>query len=472
MVDYRFFLIKKNFIKVYKTIQHSSFSGHIGVAEEDITPPVGIYSRNWGAALHDVAEGIHQPLKLVCCTFQTSKNASPLVLVSVDLGWWKSTEDEHFLRDGIIEALTLKPSQVMVCLSHTHAGPAISSENVSKPGGDFIQPYFTTLRNSAINAANKAISESVPAILTWHYGKCNLAANRDLCESHKKRYVVGFNPEGPADDTLLAGRITDKKDRIIGTIVNYACHPTTLAWDNNLISPDYVGSMRQVVEKHTNAPCLFLQGASGELAPAQQYTGDVTLAEKYGRRVGYSVLSTLESMLPPGRQLSFSNVVESGAPLAVWKENPVQAPVTLLHEMVEIDFSLKSLPSFDEIEKQWQECEDRALKERLWRKMAIRKVVGEGETVKIPLWIWRLGNSFLIGQPNEAYSVFQQELRRQLAGNAVAVMNVVNGHIGYLPPTELYDENIYCVWQTPFAKGSLELLIETAAHTAHLMMKK
>src|SRR5438105_8025614 len=33
-----------------------------GVARCDITPPVGIYHRMWGAAVHDQATGVHRPL--------------------------------------------------------------------------------------------------------------------------------------------------------------------------------------------------------------------------------------------------------------------------------------------------------------------------------------------------------------------------------------------------------------------------
>ena len=34
----------------------------VGVARGDITPPVGIYHRMWGAAVHDKATGVHRPL--------------------------------------------------------------------------------------------------------------------------------------------------------------------------------------------------------------------------------------------------------------------------------------------------------------------------------------------------------------------------------------------------------------------------
>ncbi|MGE0378939.1 MAG: hypothetical protein AB7Q45_26355, partial [Planctomycetaceae bacterium] len=34
----------------------------VGVARGDVTPPVGIYHRMWGAAAHDRATGVHRPL--------------------------------------------------------------------------------------------------------------------------------------------------------------------------------------------------------------------------------------------------------------------------------------------------------------------------------------------------------------------------------------------------------------------------
>jgi len=451
-------------------ISDKSFTGIIGVAQEDITPPVGIYARSWGAALQDVAEGIHKPLKLTCTTFQQTPEDKPLVLISADMGWWKSAADERTLRTAILEAFQLGPSQLMFCLSHTHAGPGLFSEDATKPGGEYIIPYLKLIREQAVSAVQKALSMASLSTLSWRYGKCSLATNRDLPDADSDRLLVGFNPDEPADDTLLVGRIANSEGRITGTIVNYACHPTTLAWDNKLISPDYVGAMRELLEENCAAPCLFLQGASGELAPAEQYSGDCGLADAYGRQLGHAALSVLETMFPANTGLALDQVVESGAPLAVWKKKSLRPSTVLSAGQVDIPMALKNLPSLQEIERQWSECEDHVLKERLWRMRGIRKTVGEGNVSIMPLWVWRLGDACIVGQPNEAYSYFQQELRKQLSDYPVAVMNIVNGYAGYLPPQELYVKNMYAVWQTPFAAGALEQLTATAIDTAKKIM--
>jgi hypothetical protein len=438
----------------------SSFRGLIGVARREITPPIGIYARCWGAAKHDVAEGVHRPLTLTCMTFATDRD-EPLVLIGADLMSWRSRAAENAVIGRIISEANLPRERVMFCLTHNHAAPSVRPEDADKPGGEMIAPYQEMVARAALEAIDEARNSADPATLTWRYGKCDLAANRDLIDGD--RMVCGFNQAAPADDTLLVARITaDDDGRMTGVIVNYACHPTTLAWENRLLSPDYVGAMREVVESFSSSPCLFLQGASGELAPAEQYTGDVAVAERHGRWLGFAVLSALEAMERPGMQLVLENVVESGAPLAIWRQKASEPSDLLEAKRVLVSLGLKSMPSLAEIEANWRECDDHVMKERLSRQRGVRALVGDGSTADVPLWIWRLGDSILIGQPNEAYSQFQIELRTALAPRAVAVMNLVNGSIGYLAPREMYDKNAYQVWQSPFAAGALETLIETA----------
>jgi hypothetical protein len=251
----------------------------------------------------------------------------------------------------------------------------------------------------------------------------------------------------------------------VATLVNYACHPTTLAWENRLISPDFPGALREVVEEHTGgAPCLYLQGAAGELGPREGYTGEVAIADRNGRQLAFAVLAALESLPPPQTALGFAGAVESGAPLAVWERRPFAPPRELRAELLEVELPLKPMPSAGELRGRLAATGDRVEAERLRRKLRVLALVGEGRTCRMPAWVWRAGDSFLVGHPNEAYSHLQRELRRRHHDHAVAVMNLVNGACGYLAPPDLHGQDIYQVWQSPFDRDALPLL--TAACSA------
>ena len=86
----------------------------------------------------------------------------------------------------------------------------------------------------------------------------------------------------------------------------------------------------------------------------------------------------------------------------------------------------------------------------------------------MPLWAWRLGGALLVAIPNEAYSVFQVELRRRFAGTPLLVLSTTNGGVGYLPPRETYGRGLYQEQQSPYAPGCLEQVTEEAAALARI----
>jgi hypothetical protein len=423
---------------------------------------VGIYARNWGAAKHDVARAIHRPLTLTAMTLAPAEGQQTLVFVDTDLGWWKSLQTFREFQNRLLQALALEAADFIFALSHTHSAPPLMDVEDSLPGSDLHRTWFKELFEITVRTVRQAMERQFSGAIEWHTGRCNLATNRDLPDPDpsKPRIVCGYNPNGDADDALLVGRITDDTGRIRATLVNYACHPTTLAWDNEAISPDYVGAMRETVQNATNAPTLFLLGACGELAPRFQYVGDPDVADRHGRALGHAALATLNGMDPPRTQLGYSEVVESGAPLAVWKYEPSNPSKQLRAIRTSVDLPLKNWPSADELERERRACNERALEERILRKLSIRRGVGDGPTFNLPVHVWRIGDVVLVGSCCEAYSLLQQELRRRFPDTTIICMNLINGSIGYLPPAELYVADLYQVWQTPFDRSSYERLLE------------
>ena len=448
-----------------KPFQHAGFSGRIGVARTDITPPVGIYSRNWGAANHDVADAIHRPLTLSALVLSeervAEKNALPLILIDADLGWWKTPQTWQWFQARLLSALRLPAENVIFALSHTHAGPPLMDIDDSLPGSQLIGPWMEELFAATVNTVEIAIASQFHGTLDWQMGRCGLANVRDLPDpdTGRDRVLCGFAPETKADDTLLLGRISDASGTLRATLVNYACHPTTLAWDNTAISPDYPGAMRATMQDVTAAPSLFLLGACGDLAPRFQYVGDTSVADRHGRQLAHAALATLNNMEPAGTRLAYSHTVESGAPLAVWRHETLAHSSCLSAHIAFVELPLKDWPTADELEHQRLACTDRALEERLRRKRDIRRSLGDGSTYGLPLYAWRLGEAVLVGSCCEPYSLLQVNVRQRFPDRTIICMNLINGSIGYLPPAELYDTDVYPVWQTPFDRGSLELVL-------------
>jgi len=443
--------------------RHASFTGRIGIARADITPPVGVYARNWGAAKHDVARSVHRPLTLTALSLLTTEGGQPLILIEADLGWWKSLQTFQDFQKRLHQSLSLDAANLIFALSHTHSAPPLMDADTALAGSDIHRQWMSELFDATVRTARQALESEFPGTIEWHAGRCNLATNRDLADpdASRQRIVCGYNPDATPDDTLLVGRITDSTGRIRATIVNYACHPTTLAWDNAAISPDYVGAMRATIQEATNAPALFLLGACGELAPRYQYVGDTEVADRHGRALGFAALATLSGMEPPGAKLRYEGVVESGAPLAVWKHSPNESSHILRAVRQVATLPVKNWPTAEELEAQRRACSDRALEERLRRKLNIRLGIGNGSSFELPVHLWRIGDAVLVGSCCESYSSLQQELRRRFPHTTVVCMNLINGSIGYLPPAPLYDADTYAVWQTPFDRGSLERVLET-----------
>ena len=445
-------------------IRHSEFKGEMGVARADITPPAGIYARSWGSAKHDAATGIHRPLVATCLFFRGGDPQLELYLLCFDLGWWYDNAHEREIRARILAGSGIRDDQLVTHMGHTHSGPASNLQNLEREGGHLIPAYRDKIVEGAVAAIKGSKVNVRPAVASWKEGRCDLAQNRDLVLD-SETFLCSVNPDGPTDDTVLVGRVTDANGKIMATLVNYACHPVSLGGGNKLISPDYYGAMREVVERDTGgAPCLFLHGASGDMTPLRSYEADTAIADQNGRQLGYAALSTLTGMLPPEQELAFDRIEDSGARLGRWSLRPKPASTVLKTTVSDTELKYVDLPTAAELEAQIKDCTDRPLKERLERRLMVRRDVGEGKSRLVRMTLWRLGDAFLVGAPAEPYSAFQKEIRARLKGHAVMVLNIVNGNIGYLAPADTYDKpGLYQIKISLFRPGCMEQVIDDTA---------
>jgi hypothetical protein len=445
-------------------MRHPEFHGRIGVASTEITPPVGIYSRTWGSAVHDVAEGVHRPLIASCIVLRNLAGTTELVLIALDaLLFWPLAADK--IRSTVQDRFGLKSEQVIFHPSHSHSAPFLAARHTDRPGGELITPYLDSIPGVCCELITAARATAQEAILTWAYGRCSLAFNRDAVDAATGRDICGLNLLEKADDTVLVGRVCDMSGKIMATIVNYACHPVSLGGANRLLSPDYIGAMREVVAKETGgALCVFFHGASGDLTPRRSYEAHVEAADQNGRELGYAALATLASMFPPGQELEYVGIEESGTPLGVWRlKAKAEVSTELCAQTVNTKLKVKDMPSRREIEAKLATATERFEIERLERSLGRRDQVGDGAENDFAFTVWRLGDAFIVSTPAEPYSRFQIDLRARFPKTTVAVLNLSDGTTTYLPKPSAFKSDVYQVRVALYEIGSLEKVTAEAS---------
>jgi hypothetical protein len=463
----------------------------LGIARWDVTPPVGIYHRMWGAATHDRATGVHRPLTataLVLRPYDETRADDEVVFIAVDhcLLWGREMDQ---LLGSVASATGVARERLLVAFSHTHAAGLMGLERVNLPGGDLVPAYLDSLARSISAIVTQARREVQPAAIAYATGRCTLAANRDLWDADSGQFVCGFNPDGPADDAVLIARATAPDGKVLATMVNYACHPTTLAWQNTLISPDYPGAMREVVERTTGAPCVFLQGASGDLGPRDGYVGDAAVADRNGRQLGHAALAAIESLPPAGTLFRYAGPVTSGATIGTWRHVAVDVARTLAHQRWRFDQwrcelpYRNDLPAHDETQRQldeWQQREAsarragndaeartaRAMAERVTRLLGRLSNLPPGTTFPLPVAVLSVGDAVWVAVEGEHYHLLQRSLRERFPATPIIVATLTNGsRPAYLPTRAAYDKPIYQSQIAVLAPGSLEHLTHAIGDT-------
>ena len=453
------------------------------LAHGDITPPANIYHRMWGAAKHDRATGIHRPLRATLTLFTPLDGAQRQFIIALDHCVMGRQEMDNLL-DAVSEAADIPREELIVVFSHTHAAGLMGLERGNLPGGDLIAPYLESVATRVAELVKETQTKLQPATILYATGHCNLAAHRDYWDEDNQLWACGYDPDTPADDTVLTARAHAEDGTLLATLVNYACHPTTLAWDNTLISPDYPGAMRETIEEVTGVPCLFLQGASGELGPVEGFVGDTSVADRNGRQLGHAALSAIESLPDPNTRFEYTGPVVSGATLGEWKYNELpdefsdsNASWQLVRQIIPLPIR-PGTPTTQEVETElakWEKKDTpdaRAMAERKRRLLHRLSQLPAGDNFPLEAVVLRLGGAVWIIIQGEHYSILQKALRERFPETPL-IISTVASHWGasYLPPKELYDKGIYQESIAITAAGSLEKVIETIGGQIEELLK-
>jgi hypothetical protein len=246
----------------------------VGYAQRDITPPAGLPMWGYGAR-HDLpAEGTMTPLFAKCVVIEAP--GGKVALMGLDIG-----RGPTFRQMGIIREQAAKAGvdTVFISGSHTHHGPVIEFVNKEGLGAgkfDNALAYIDEFTQKLADAIVEAAENVRPAKIGWGAKDVPYNRNRQSKIEPKMR-----------DPELGVIRFDDLDGKPIAIAVNFAAHPVWADIMDRRWCAEFPGYMMDHITQATGAPCLFLQGAAGDMSLNGEGANGM---EELGIKIGDAVL--------------------------------------------------------------------------------------------------------------------------------------------------------------------------------------
>jgi neutral ceramidase len=438
-----------------------------GAADADITPAIGTPMAGYGKR-QGVAEAILAPLRCHAVVFDDGTTAAGLVVCDL---LFVSRDLSRLVREMAGDALGWRPEQVMVAATHTHSGPAgLTLEQDAA--------YVTMVARQAAGALRAAFARREPARLKYaETGVSSISQNRR-------------HPDGPIEAVarlLIADPMTGSPERgPVATVVNYACHATVLEHDNLRFSPDFPGTVVDVLRAVVGGGAVYLQGCAGDINPVWM-RHDQAEARRVGTILGAAAARSVSEARPAGNgqwAVNLSWEEDTAKDVTGGREVPA-GPITARSRPAALP--LRAVSPLDDLERELREATaqveaagaDTARRRALSpRKAALEAEVfftrhsafyghdereAHGGVDHAEVQVLRLGDqTAIVGLPGEPFIEIAEEIRRRCGISNLIVAGYCNEAGSYVPTRAEFGRGGYEVGCAQYEPEAAGLLIDTA----------
>ncbi|MBE7106656.1 alkaline ceramidase [Bacillus cereus] len=410
----------------------------VGICKVDITPPLGIdfigYHRPIG--ISKIEEHIYATV------YVFENNQTKTVFISIDnIGML--IEDTIIIREQVAHELNVPFKNITVVYTHTHSGPeTVGDDQLTKS-------YKTILINNVVKGAIIANDNMQLSEVGWNVTMGEIGVNRRERTSDRK-VKMGINENGVVDKRIGVLAIRNYKTKeLTGIIVFCTAHPNVLKSDSDILSADYPGLTRGILEQTLNCPVIIVQGAAGNVNA--KYRG----SKEALKHMAYILSGNVLTMLPTVTY----NLIS--------KLNTISTTMKM---------KLKDIPELEEIkkmallaQKQWGVNTDQ------WLSVVVAKHKENIKQLAIDLEIqlFQINDGSFSGIPMEPFSETALAIKENLNNELAFFGGYTNGYLGYLPTKEEYIYGGYEVELNPLVYGpSTNLLMPPEENTAELIVSK
>lgn len=370
-----------------------------GYAERDITPKDEIPMWGYGAR-HDLP-GVGTAHELMAKVVVIETDHGKLALMGLDLGRGPTFAMTDAIEQHIKEKFGI--DYVFMSGSHTHHGPAIELRDQPGYGQGKWQAavkYAQWLEQQLMDCIDEAAGKTVDAKIGWASQETDLNRNR-----HTKKLPK------PTDPELAVIRLDTTAGKPIALIVNFAAHATIADISQRFWNSEWPGQMQRTVTKELKVPCLFLQGAAGDMSPN---TNDERRGvEGFGNAMAAKVLEINQGLV--------TKVPEKPSVTGIYDTFHFKTRIDLTNPLILGTFKQMFFP---EMLAMLVEMPDNTISPRLVT------VLLDGELA-------------LVGASGEFFCQHANRLKRDSKAPETFFVGYCNGHCMYFPTREALEEGGY-----------------------------
>ena len=390
-----------------------------GTSRIEITPTLPVMLAGYESR-KELSRGVHDSLSARAVAFAQGSNH--LVLVSIDnLGFYNATAEP--LRQAVLDACRLRPSELFLCAIHTHSAPTLTL-NPEKGHSNNVE-YTKWLQGKLVEVVRSALERLAPAQVGVGSGSSPVGANRREVvqdDTGKTKIVLGRNPSLLTDREVQVLKITrTDRDELAGVLFAYSTHSTSLGPRNYLISGDVHGLAEQFLEKYLGAGVVTpgFAGASGNVDP------------------WFRIL--------PGFNTTNG-----------WVPEPVLLGTMLGEEVAQVQSGMRKWSTNGPIRTAIQNLD-------LPRKPNSEPLTSAAESpASFVMTVGRVGDVAFVGLGGEAFNEIGLAIKKASPFPYTFVFTHCNGAAGYVPTSPSYPEGGYEVQSSAFAPGADDRLADEA----------
>ena len=433
-----------------------------GAARRIINPPLG--TKRPGIRLFaEPLQAVESDLSATAVVI--SNQAGKVVIVGIDICVIFLPVALE-IRRLIGEAVGTPASHVLINFNHTHSGPALPDFLPDSPGQMRLQrAYQDRLIEWLVETCVEADRSSQPARIGAGWGEAHIGVYRREA-GPGGRDVLGEDPGTPIDSAVGVLRIDDLEGRPIATCFSYGCHTVTMGPRSSLVSSDFPGPARDLVENSLGGLAVFLQACGGNVNPVHGIGYEVDCRDtknRTGMILGAEVVKVaadIRTDVRRGRERRPMGVIPN---ILFWPWEPVDGDTCTylgaVDEIIKLEFGeLPPLEEAEAIRDEWSQklAHARSSDARNWEiSVAMRftdwaeKLVEAVHRGNPPLdtliQAIRINDIVLASASVEAFFQTGLDVKARSPFEHTQFLGFSNGLVAYLPRAEDYPEGGWSV---------------------------